>query len=69
MTPDDTVRLRWFALVAIRIVTAFGAVFGLVLMARATATPMRVLGAAIILSALYVMAVVPRSLAHRWRSR
>ena len=69
MTPDQTARNRWFLLVAIRIATAMGAVFGLIVLARAPDTPMRVLGAAIVLSALYAMAVVPRGLTAKWRSK
>ncbi len=70
MTADDTTaRNRWLVLVTIRIATACGAVFGLVVLARAPDTAMRVLGAAIVLSALYAMAVVPRGLAAKWRSR
>lgn len=69
MTPDDLARRRWLVLVAIRIATAMGAVFGLIVVARAPDTGMRVLGAAIVLSALYAMAVVPRGLTAKWRSR
>lgn len=69
MKPDTLARNRWLVLVAIRIVTAMGAVFGLIVVARAPDTAMRVLGAAIVLSALYAMAVVPRGLTARWRSR
>lgn len=69
MTPEHLARNRWFALVAIRIATAMGAVFGLIMVARAPDTAMRVLGAAIVLSALYAMAVVPRGLTSKWRSK
>ncbi|MGT2514630.1 hypothetical protein ACVOMT_10685 [Sphingomonas panni] len=69
MTSDQIARNRWLALVAIRIVTAMGAVFGLIVLARAPDTAMRVLGAAIVLSALYAMAVVPRGLTAKWRSK
>lgn len=70
MTNDDrTARNRWLALVLVRLAAAAGAVFGVTVMARGIDTPQRVLGGAIVLSALYVMAVVPRALAHRWRTR
>lgn len=69
MTSDRIARNRWLALVAIRIVTAMGAVFGLIVLARAPDIAMRVLGAAIVLSALYAMAVVPRGLTAKWRSK
>ncbi|MFV0625611.1 hypothetical protein ACBY01_16600 [Sphingomonas sp. ac-8] len=65
----DPARNRWLVLVLLRIAAAGGAVFGVVLLARAIAMPQKLLGVAIVLSALYVMAVVPRALAHRWRSR
>ena len=51
------------------LVGASGAVFGLIILARAPDTAMRVLGAAIVLSALYAMAVVPRGLTAKWRSK
>ncbi len=69
MPADKLARNRWLVLVAIRIVTAMGAVFGVILLARAPDTAMRVLGVAIVLSALYAMAVVPRGLIAKWRSR
>lgn len=69
MSADKLARNRWLVLVAIRIVTAMGAVFGVILLARAPDTAMRVLGVAIVLSALYAMAVVPRGLIAKWRSR
>ncbi|MGN7160779.1 hypothetical protein [Sphingomonas sp. SAFR-052] len=69
MPADKLARNRWLVLVAIRIVTATGAVFGVILLARAPDTAMRVLGVAIVLSALYAMAVVPRGLIAKWRSR
>ena len=45
-----------------------GAVFGLVLVGRSEAIEPRLLGAAIILSALAVIATVPRAMARRWRT-
>ncbi len=70
MTADDrTARNRWLVLTLIRIATAAGAVFGLVVLARAHDTGTRILGGAILLSALYAMAVVPRGLLAKWRSR
>lgn len=69
MTPDTQARNRWMAIVATRLAATAGAVLGLILIARATGWPDKVLGVAIVLAALYMMAVVPRALAHRWRSK
>jgi len=69
MTPTDTIaRRRWLALTGSRIAGMAGAVFGLILSARAPEWPSKLLGLAILLSALVVMAVVPLHLARRWRS-
>ncbi|GAA0735550.1 hypothetical protein [Sphingomonas japonica] len=70
MTPDPDVlaRNRWFLIVLARMVPVAGALFGIVLLGRAITLPDRILGVAIVLSALVVMAVLPRHLAHRWRT-
>ena len=68
MTNDAQARNRWFAMVGVRIAATAGAVLGLVLLARAGDWPTKILGVALVLTALYVMAVVPRAMAHRWRS-
>ena len=65
---DAQAQRRWLAMVGSRIVGTIGAVFGLVLAARTHDWPVKVLGVAITLSALVVIATVPRSLAHRWRT-
>jgi len=69
MTPDTLARNRWFAIVATRLTAAAGAVLGLLLVGRAHDWPTKLLGVAIVLAALYMMAVIPKALAHRWRSR
>ena len=61
-------RSRWMALVAVRIVGAGGAVMGLVLIGRAPTMGPRLLGAAIVLSAILMSASVTQSLARRWRT-
>jgi hypothetical protein len=69
MSTDAQARNRWFAIVATRLAATAGAVLGLILVARAHDWPTKALGVAIVLAGLYMMAVVPRALAHRWRSR
>lgn len=64
----DPARNRWMVLVLVRIVASAGAVLGLMLLTRATEWPPKLLGVAVVLTALYVMAVVPRALARRWRT-
>ena len=65
---DRLARNRYFTMVAARLVGAAGAVFGIVLLGRADTLGPRLLGLAIVVSALVVMAVVPRALAQRWRT-
>lgn len=66
--PDTLARSRYFAIVASRLVAAAGAVFGLVLLSRGVAWEQKILGTAIVISAMIVMAVVPAALARRWRT-
>ena len=61
-------RNRWLIINAIRLIAIAGAVFAVVLIARAPTWPPKVLGVAIVLSALYMSWAVPASLAHRWRT-
>ena len=68
MSGQDPAAGRWAIVATVRIAAAAGAVFGLVLAARAVTWGPKVLGIAIILSALFMMAVVPRALVERWRS-
>ncbi len=69
MTDGDRIaRNRWLALVGTRLAGTAGAVFGLVLLGRAVALPDRLIGLGIVLAAMYMMAVVPRALARRWRT-
>lgn len=65
----DPAARRWLLLTLARIVPVAGAVLGLMLIARAADLPTRVLGAGVVLSALLVLATLPRHLAARWRSR
>jgi uncharacterized membrane protein YfcA len=61
-------RNRWLIITGLRIVALAGAVLGVVLIARAPTWPYRALGAAIVVSALYMSWAVPAALAHRWRT-
>ena len=66
--PEHIARRRWLAITLTRLAGTAGAVFGLILIGRAQALGDRVLGAAIVLSALLLVAVVPKALARRWRT-
>lgn len=66
--PDTIARNRYFALAGTRLAGAAGAILGLVLIARAHATLPKAIGTALVLSALLMIAIVPRSLARRWRT-
>ena len=66
--PEKLARTRYYVMTGINLVATMGAVFGLVLAAKARGWPQQVLGGAIVLSGLYVMAVVPRALARIWRT-
>lgn len=64
----DPARNRWLALMAIRIVGALGAVFGVVLIGRGEGLSVRLLGFAIVIAALAMAASLSGHLARRWRS-
>ncbi|HWK36450.1 hypothetical protein [Sphingomonas sp.] len=68
MSNDVSARNRWLAMVGTRLAAAAGAVLGIVLIGRAHDWPTKALGVAIVLAALYMMAVVPLALARRWRT-
>jgi hypothetical protein len=68
MTAPDPARARYFIIASVNLAATAGAVFGLILAAKAKGWPVQILGGAIVLSGLYVMAVVPRALARQWRS-
>ena len=65
---DKLARTRYYVIAGINLAATAGAVFGLVLAGRASAWPQQLLGGAILLSGLYVMATVPRALARIWRT-
>lgn len=68
MTPDTLARRRWFLITGIKITGALSAVLGLLLIAKAHDWPPKILGAAMVLMAIYFATVIPLSLAHRWRT-
>lgn len=67
-TSSATARNRYLLIATTRIVASLGAILGVLLLARAIDWPHRILGIAIVLSALYMVATVPAALAHRWRT-
>ncbi len=67
-TPDATARNRYLLITAARIAGAAGALLGIVLIARAHTVLPKVIGTLLVLSALAMVATVPRALARRWRS-
>lgn len=69
MTEEDrTAQTRYYLMTLARIAGAGGAVFGIVLLARAVEWPERAIGVALTLASLWEMAIVPRALAARWKS-
>ncbi len=64
----DPARIRWLAMVLVRLVCAMAAVLGVILLAKAEDTGPKLLGGAIVLVSLWSMAIFPRALARRWRS-
>lgn len=65
---EAVARRRWLTLVGIRLGGVAGAMLGLILAARAVELGPKILGVALLLAAMVMIAVVPASLAHRWRS-
>ncbi len=66
---DRVARWRWLAISGVRLAGVAGAMLGLVIVGRAVTTGPKILGVALVLSAMLMMMIVPASLAHRWRSR
>ncbi|MFW2853600.1 hypothetical protein ACM61V_17100 [Sphingomonas sp. TX0543] len=65
---QDPAKVRWFYITLSRLAASGGAVLGVILLAEGDTVWRRVLGGAIVLSAMAMMAIVPRSLAKRWRT-
>ena len=68
MSDEDPARDRDFVMVGARLVGVAGAMVGLVLLGRAVTLTHRVLGLSVVLAGMVVMAVLPLSLARRWRT-
>jgi membrane protein YdbS with pleckstrin-like domain len=68
VTTDTQSRNRWLIITLVRMVAIAGAIFAIVLIARAPTWPPKALGVAIVLSAIYMSWAIPASLAHRWRT-
>ena len=68
MSDEALARRRYFLITLVRIAGAAGAVFGLVLIGRAHELAPKVVGVLIVLAAVFMIATVPRALAHRWRT-
>ncbi|HEU0066828.1 MAG TPA: hypothetical protein VFQ57_06270 [Sphingomonas sp.] len=68
MADEGQARRRWLVITLARLAGIAGAIFGLILASRAEVIAIKVLGVAIVLSALVVIAIVPPALAHRWRT-
>jgi uncharacterized membrane protein YoaK (UPF0700 family) len=68
MSTETQARNRWLIISVVRIAAIAGAIFAIVLIARAPTWPPKVLGVAIVLSAIYMSWAIPASLAHRWRT-
>ncbi|MFS0772132.1 hypothetical protein [Sphingomonas sp. 1P08PE] len=66
--PLATARRRWLIIGGVRLAGAGGALLGLILVGRAITWGPKILGVALVLSAMLMMMVVPASLARRWRS-
>lgn len=65
---DRLAQKRYFMIQGVNIAACAGAVLGLLIAGRAVTSFHTILGGALILASLYVMAVVPRALAKRWRT-
>jgi uncharacterized membrane protein YhaH (DUF805 family) len=69
MTEEDRLaRNRYYIIAGANLAATAGAVLGLLIAGRSVTTEYTLLGGALILASLYMMAVVPRWLARRWRT-
>lgn len=65
---DRLAAKRYYLIQAVNIAAVAGAVLGLLIAGRSVTTFHSVLGGMLLLASLYMMAVVPRALARRWKT-
>ena len=65
---DRLAQKRYYLIQGVNIAACAGAVLGLLIAGRSITTFHTVLGGALLLASLYMMAVVPRALAKRWKT-
>ena len=69
MTDDERLAAkRYYLIQGVNLAAVAGAVLGLLIAGRSVTTFHAVLGGALLLSSLYMMATVPRALAKRWKT-
>jgi membrane protein YdbS with pleckstrin-like domain len=69
MTEEDRLaRNRYYIIAGTNLLATAGAVLGLLIAGRSATTEYTVFGCVVLLGSLYMMAVVPRWLARRWRT-
>jgi hypothetical protein len=65
---DRLAQKRYYMMAGVNLAAAAGAVLGLLIAGRSQTTEHTLLGGALILASLYVMAVVPRAMARKWKT-
>ena len=68
MSDDALAYRRWLTLTLVRLFLAADAVFGLMLIGRATTLLPKLIGMGLVLGSLLMMALIPRALTRRWRT-
>ena len=69
MTDDERLAAkRYYLIQGVNLAAVAGAVLGLLIAGRSVTTFHAVLGGALLLTSLYMMATVPRALAKRWKT-
>lgn len=65
---DRLARKRYYLMTGVNLAGAAGAVLGLLIAGRSHSTEHTLLGGALILTSLYIMGVVPRAMARKWKT-